>query len=565
MPPRFRFRKFFVMQHFVFSIRRTHAARQPPSTANSIAIYDGIALGLFCAIFALMLVTFGDYGTTWDEDYHFWYGFKVLDYYRSFFHDTTALTSPPISYYGAIFDATAALLAPHSPFGYYTTRHLLNALVGIVGLIGCHKLARALGGPRVGLWAVILLLLTPNFYGPMFNNPKDVPFAAGYVWSLYYIVRLIPALPAPPWRDVVKLGLSIGLTLGVRVGGLLCLCYLGLVLAAVAALHARRDQRVSGAIGELIHETSRVVAPVIVLSYGIMLLAWPWAQLDPLWRPISAIMQFDHHDFPYATLFDGLYIPAPALPWTYLPTFLLIKLPELFLLLLGGGSIWTAWQVWREKPALETLLAPGLVVFAAVFPVVYAVAIHATLFDGMRHFLFVEPPLACCAALAFEAGIRRLRAWSKELIAVSAMLALYLGYHIAVMLALHPDEYVYYNALVGGVSGAAGRFKLDYWANSYREAVHDLVVWLKMRDGSRFDETIYHVAACGPPGSVMPYLPANLVYEADRKKADFYIAFTKDGCDRSIAGRKVAEVARLGVRLSVVLDLRPLAISQAHH
>ena len=35
---------------------------------------------------------------------------------------------------------------------------------------------------------------------------------------------------------------------------------------------------------------------------------------------------------------------------------------------------------------------------------------------------------------------------------------------------LHPYEYIYYNRFIGGVSGAQGRFELDYWATSYREA-----------------------------------------------------------------------------------------------
>ena len=38
----------------------------------------------------------------------------------------------------------------------------------------------------------------------MFNNPKDIPFAVGMVWALYYLVRLVPELPRPRrgwWRS----------------------------------------------------------------------------------------------------------------------------------------------------------------------------------------------------------------------------------------------------------------------------------------------------------------------------------------------------------------------------
>ncbi len=42
---------------------------------------------------------------------------------------------------------------------------------------------------------------------------------------------------------------------------------------------------------------------------------------------------------------------------------------------------------------------------------------------------------------------------------------------VIAILSLHPYEYVYYNALVNGVGGAYGRYELDYWCTSLREAM----------------------------------------------------------------------------------------------
>lgn len=527
-------------------------------------VYDAAALVLLVGVFVVVLATFRDYGTTWDESYHFWYAFKVLDYYRSFFHDTTALTSLPISYYGALFDGMTALFAPISPFGAYPTRHLLNAIVGVIGIAGCWKLAREVGGPRVGFFAAALLLLSPTYYGQMFNNPKDIPFAAAYVWSLYYLVRVLPQLPKPAKSDVVKLAIAIGMGLGVRVGELLMLCYLVPLLVVVPGIAAWREQRWGSILPTLAIEASSVLAPVLAISYPIMLLAWPWAQPDPLWRPIADILQFDHHDFPYPTLFDGTYIPAPQLPRIYLPTFFLIQLPELTLLLLASGAVWACLRIWRDRLRLEEILPVSLTAFAALFPIAFAVATHATLFDGLRHFLFVEPPLMVCAALALDVAWRRLQPHRLAFASATAMLAVYLSYHVSIMAALHPDEYVYYNALVGGVPGAAGRFKLDYWANSYREAMLDLVAYLKAHDGKRFATTTYRVSACGPEGSLLPYLPSNFRFVDNPRKADFFIAFTKGGCDKSVPGVTIAEVDRLGTRLSVVLDRRAIVAGKRH-
>ena len=153
--------------------------------------WDEMALLLFAAVTVLVLFTFQDYGVTWDEDVHNWYGVFVLDYYLSGFTDLRSLHWLDLFNYGAAFDAVAAAINMVSPFGAYETRHLVNAIVGILGLVGTWKLGRALGGPRAGFIAALFLALTPNYYGQMFNNPKDIPFAAGSVWA-----TLLPRAPA---------------------------------------------------------------------------------------------------------------------------------------------------------------------------------------------------------------------------------------------------------------------------------------------------------------------------------------------------------------------------------
>ena len=110
-----------------------------------------------------------------------------------------------------------------------------------------------------------------------------------------------------------------------------------------------------------------------------------------------------------------------------------------------------------------------------MFPVSYAIAIKAVLFDGMRHFIFVLPSIAVAAALIADRALTRLSDLPYRA-PIYAALALYGAAHVGTMVMLHPDQYVYYNAFVGGVDGAQRKFKLDYWAYSYAEAVHGLGV-----------------------------------------------------------------------------------------
>src|SRR5689334_17009124 len=192
--------------------------------------WNALSLALLIAAGLVVVLTFADYGVTWDEDVHNWYGVYVLDYYTSFFRDTRALSWLNLYNYGAAFDLAAAILNELSPIGTYETRHLLNGVIGLVGVVGAWKLGKALGGPRAGFIAAALLLLSPAWYGHSFNNPKDIPFAVSVVWSTYYMVRIAPLLPAPPLALAAKFGVAAGLGLGVRVGGLLLFCYLGLLL-----------------------------------------------------------------------------------------------------------------------------------------------------------------------------------------------------------------------------------------------------------------------------------------------------------------------------------------------
>jgi hypothetical protein len=527
-------------------------------------LWDGLAFALFVAAAALVILTFTDYGVTWDEDVHRWYGIFVLDYYLSFFRDLRAFHWGDLYNYGAAFDLAAALLDRISPFGVYETRHLLDGIVGVVGIIGTWKLGRALMGPRAGFLAALFLLLTPNYYGQMFNNPKDVPFAVGMVWAMHYLMRIVPELPRPRLRLVAKFGVAAGLALGVRVGGLLLLGYLGLLLLLFALWRGLETRRLGVLVAAGRTSFWHVLLPAVIVAYPVMLLFWPWAQQAPFAHPLQTLIYFSHEIFPFRTLFAGRYFPATDLPWAYLPTYIALALPELILVLLLASPFAAFAVAWRRGRTLERTPSLQLFIlgFAIVFPVVYAVAIKAVLFDGMRHFIFVLPPIAALAAVLADRALLRLERLPVGRYAYGA-LALYGLFHVVIMARLHPDEYVYYNGFIGGVEGAAGLFKLDYWANSYAEAVGALEDHLRGEYGADFMNHDFTVAVCGPPNSAAYYFPSNFIYTWNRDEAEFFIAFTKDDCEKSLPGKVIYRVERMGTLLSEVIDRRDALAQKA--
>ena len=106
----------------------------------------------------------------------------------------------------------AALLHKIIPLELFETRRLLGAVVAVIGLAVTWRLGRRVGGPLAGLATLLLLALCPTFYGHMFMNPKDAPFAVAMVILMLGLVRLAEEYPSPftahypdrrPWRRPV--------------------------------------------------------------------------------------------------------------------------------------------------------------------------------------------------------------------------------------------------------------------------------------------------------------------------------------------------------------------------
>jgi hypothetical protein len=340
-------------------------------------------------------------------------------------------------------------------------------------------------------------------------------------------------------------------------------CYLALLLVLSAGWQAVAARRLSVAIAAGWTSLWRVLLPVGAVGFAIMLVFWPWAQRDPIGNPLRALAAFSHQSFPFDTLFDGRFVPASDLPWEYLPTYIALALPELILVLLLAAAALAVIAATRQGLGLRREAALGIFLLGLtiVFPVAYAIAIKAVLFDGMRHFIFVLPPIAVAAALAMDRAISGLSHMPYRQ-AIYAVLGLYGAAHVTTMVLLHPDQYVYYNAFVGGVEGAQRAFKLDYWANSYAEAVRGLESYLQHEYGADFEKRRFTVAVCGPPASAIYYFPDNFRFAKRRDTADFFIAFTKDNCNRALPGREIYRVERMGALLSVVLDRRDILAEQ---
>lgn len=415
---------------------------------------------LLAALFALLgvyvVVAAGAYGRTWDEGLQNWYGEAVLNWYLSAGRDVGFIRdSNPREYmpqhgpFAEVLIAAAQRLTGEK----WHTRSVMGGLFGLAGIAGIALCGRQLAGRWGAFLAALGLALYPRYTGAMFTNSKDVPFTAAMVFVLWATVRM---LRRDRTSDAVLLGALLGAAMSIRVTAVL---WYGVL--AVAVLVTRRIRQ------------GVIVAGV---SYATMLALWPYIALHPLTGLPDSVAAMSKYEWNGEILFDGAVVRGMDLPWQYAPQWLVVGSPPVTvaLALVGVGFV-AADAARRRWPVAESLAGTLFVV-----PVAAIVVTHATVYNGLRHFLFAVPGMIL---LSVAATVRLCRRATVVVVLGAALAA---GHAEAAVAAarLHPFEYMYFSPLAGGYRGAHARYEGDYWracetpaarwlARHYREHTSD--------------------------------------------------------------------------------------------
>ncbi len=200
--------------------------------------------------------------------------------------------------------------------------------------------------------------------------------------------------------------------------------------------------------------------PILVI-YAIiaiitMYLTWPYLWTNPVGHFVESLKVMSLYPWRGQVLFNGVEYASTALPYSYLPVLFGIQLTEPIWALSIAGLV-VAVVGLREKRELIELM-----ILWFIIPFIGFVILRSALYDNFRQIIFILPPIFLMAGVVFE-KIKNIK-WQ------IALVTLCLIPGIAGIIRLHPYEYIYYNSFVGGVNNVQGRFELDYWGISYREA-----------------------------------------------------------------------------------------------
>ncbi len=450
-----------------------------PSTATE---GDGLLRKIFfgVAAFALLVMVALSFksGINADDKFQNDYSLKLMQYYGTMGKDTSALfiKDGNMHLYGGFFEVVtgvvnkAAGLQPND-LGYHNVRHAGSAVFGWLAMLFAALLARHIAGWRAGLATFVIMFLSPRFFGDSLMNPKDIPFACGYIMALYYTARVLDALPRPNRWHLLGLVGGLAIALATRAGGLLPFA----IFAMFAGLHLLLRHGGFSALGNTSAMGKYLMYSigVLVVGYALAVLFWPFALQSPLKNPMAALSKFSALEIRIRVLFEGLNVRSDKTPWYYAAKWIYLTIP---LATIAGlvGSIALSFRLMRRYNPLWVFM----VLFAGIFPVYYVIYKDSVLHDGWRHLTFAYPPLAVAAGLFWNELARFFPDKKAIQYAVFGAMGLLLGDSALFIARNSAFPYVYFNPIAGGVKGAFGQYETDYWGLSVRQGLE----WLEAQN-----------------------------------------------------------------------------------
>jgi hypothetical protein len=428
-----------------------------------------VTLAFFGLLLMVGVFAFDDYGISWDEPFQRDYGRAVYDYVA---HADARMLEGPNLYYGPAFEMV--LLAVESVFGLedtrdiYLMRHLVGFLLFFLATVFFFKLSRRLFGDwRIALLGSLLFVTSPRIFAHAFFNPKDLPLMALFTIGMFTLVDFL---------DHRTLGRAFvhafvcAVAIDIRIVGVMLVALtLGFALA--------EPVRATG--GAKVASRGPTVLAVYLGALTTLVIAfWPTLWRDPISGLIKAFAEMSHYPLDLPVKYMGRFLRPGEVPWHYTLVWIGISTPIVHLACFAGGLAAAAAGLFKRGPGLPIRRRNVVLLVAWFFiPIVYLPVSGAVVFDEWRHVFFIYPALVGIGLLGIVSAIEAIRRWFKgpgRMAATGLLagaLAVGIGSSVVTMISDHPFEHVYFNAIVGGIEGADGRFDLDYWGLSYRRGL----------------------------------------------------------------------------------------------
>jgi hypothetical protein len=438
-----------------------------------ILIAVNILIGLFI---------FRDYGLSWDEPLFYSYG------------DALGYAYTPANWFSPNFDLNNSygasgedhktrgpaylFLARNFVYGLEklgsdstSSWHLINFLFFQFGIYFLYRISKRWVKSSAAFATAILFSTQPLLWGHAFINPKDPPFLTFFLASVCLGFEMVDKLvddslsQKQKFTSIIFPAIVLGMTTSIRVlgplAGLLVFMYLVSILIQ--------------------NKKSFLPSLKIFIGYGVlvifaMFVTWPYLWENPFANFIHVFQLMSDNPTHLPVLFGGNVYRAGELPRRYLPFMLATTLTEPVWILFIFGLLIAYWKVFTKKITNSQFSASLTLILAwFVILIAYVLVRRPAMYDGFRHFLFILPPVFIFIGFVFEFLFEKIKSLSLVPYWIHAvLLVVIITPGVIGIIQLHPYEYAYYNAFVGGTNGVFREYETDYWLTCYKAAVEQL-------------------------------------------------------------------------------------------
>lgn len=356
------------------------------------------------------------------------------------------------------------------------SHHLFEVLASFMIVLGVSLFVYYHFGKLPAIVSSLSLASYPLFFSESHFNIKDPSLAAFFGLS---IIGFYFGVTKNRWWLVFFSAISTALALGTKFNAVfLPLIVIPWLIFFLADFYSKRKKQKNLFSNKNIKNvlpliTSILLYPAIVLAVFYAL--WPYLWSNPI-ENLGTIVGF------YRQI--GLDAP-PELGqflvkrWnTYPVIWIFYTTPIPILVLFVAGLFTSLFHLIVKKKHVFLLVLLWLFI-----PVARVSWPGTSIYGGVRQIMEFVPAMATLAGIGFwgliEASNSKLlsKKFKKAPKFVTSLVILSLFFVLYEMIRIHPNQNVYFNQLIGGLSGARAR-QMPYWGNTYGNIYQQGVEWL---------------------------------------------------------------------------------------
>lgn len=358
---------------------------------KKITKWQWLTIIFFFIILLIGILTVKDYGICNDEELQRNHSLVNMKFLNNKFgiknrlnndNNIASLNDYEYRYYGVAIQMPLVVIEQIFDFNLdisivYYIRHIYTFLLFFIALIYFYRILSKyiIKDRKIALLGVLFLVLSPRIYGEAFYNIKDSVFLSLTIINIYYALTY---LNKKSKKSLLLLCFFSALAINCRiVGGLIS-------LFVILFNNFSKNESISQRVKENLL--------FILITFIIYTLITPASWGNPFTFPYKVLSFFFNYSDPNShdnlpCFYLGKVISSRNLPWHYLPVWIIVTTPLIYILSSIVGFFKQVINIKVKKINKSALFCN----FILVFMLLFVMMIRPTIYNGWRHFYFLYP------------------------------------------------------------------------------------------------------------------------------------------------------------------------------